>query len=237
MKAILVDDSKIARMELEELLCNFNSIDIVGRASDSYTAITQIQQQNPDLIFLDVDMPGKNGFELLKSLEYPPLVIFTTGYEEYALDAFDNHAIDYLVKPIDPKRLEKAINKALQFQDKDVPKTNGNIHYDNQIFIRDREKCWFLKLKEIRLFETYGNYCRVFFNNESVLIHKSLSELEKSICPNNFFRVSRQHIVNLNYVAEINLWKNDSYRITMNTGKEIDVSRRKSKKLKDTMSL
>src|SRR6478672_11997718 len=170
MRAILIDDERLARAELRKLLQEFPEIEIIDEASNAEEGLHKIETQNPDLIFLDIQMPGKTGFDLLSELDHAPHVIFTTAYDEFALKAFEVNALDYLLKPIDQKRLADAIHKVQQEErNGGALNSNGAVHKtgllgeDDQVFVKDGERCWFVKLNEIRLFESVGNYAKVFF--------------------------------------------------------------------------
>lgn len=178
-------------------------------------------------------MPGMNGFEFLESLTEIPPVIFTTAYDEYAIKSFEFNAIDYLLKPIKKDRLEKAIEK-LDIQDEVEKKPNK---LEQQVFVRDGERCWFVQLKDIRLFESVGNYSKVYFEDQKPMIQKSLNYLESVLDENSFFRVNRQQIVNLNHVAKMDAWFNGKLKIVLKSGEEIEVSRRQSQKIKNMFSL
>jgi two-component system LytT family response regulator len=161
LKAIIIDDERLARIELKKLLQDFPEIEVVGEAANAVEGMEKIEQANPDLIFLDIQMPGKTGFELLEELDRAPMVIFTTAYDEYALKAFEVNALDYLLKPIDTKRLSDAIQKIHLHEEKEtlhVASVNRSILAEtDQVFVKDGEKCWFVKLSDIRLFESVGN--------------------------------------------------------------------------------
>src|SRR6476619_8091306 len=186
MRAIIIDDERLARSELKKLLTDYPEIEIVAEAANASEGIEKIETQNPDLIFLDIQMPGKTGFDLLAELDKAPHVIFTTAYDEYALKAFEVNALDYLLKHVEPKRLSDAIQK-LQFEiSKEREGVNGMINRgplteNDQVFVKDGERCWFVKLSEIRLFESVGNYAKVFFANNKPLILKSLNDLEERL--------------------------------------------------------
>ncbi|MDE1191427.1 MAG: LytTR family DNA-binding domain-containing protein [Arachidicoccus sp.] len=194
---------------------------------------------DPDLIFLDIQMPGKNGFELLQELERVPKVIFTTAFDEYALKAFEVNALDYLLKPIDGKRLSEAINKLKQnITTQKTQKEDRNLLTDkDQFFVKDGEKCWFVKLADVRLFESIGNYAKVYFDNYKPLILKSLNSLEERLDERYFFRVNRKHIVNLKWVEKIESYFNGGLLLELRSGEKIEVSRRQSVKFREMMSL
>lgn len=169
MRTIIIDDERLARTELKRMLQHFPDIEIIDEASNAQTGLQKIDIHKPDLIFLDIQMPGKSGFDLLTELEHTPKVIFTTAYDEYALKAFEVNALDYLLKPIEHKRLETAIKKIEKADANESSNVDGNsngelLTGESQVFVKDGEKCWFIKLKEVRLFESVGNYAKVFFS-------------------------------------------------------------------------
>lgn len=236
MKALIVDDSRLARSELKRLLKKHPTIELCGEAANADEARKALEKYNPDILLLDIELPIENGFELLSSLDILPEVIFTTAYDEFALKAFEKNAIDYLVKPIEPDRLETALEKATLSQQNKNEFSNNKIGLEDKVFVKDGEKCWFIKLKNVRFFETYGNYSRVYFQGEKPLINKSLTYLENRLNPKKFFRASRQYIINLNHIKDINPWDHESYKVTMSCGKEVKISRRKSQKFNNLLS-
>ena len=239
IKAIIIDDERPARAELRKLLQSFPEIEILDEAQNSKEALEKINLHNPDLIFLDIQMPGKNGFELLADLMSTPKVIFTTAFDEYALKAFEVNALDYLLKPIDSKRLTEAIQKlTLQVSLQNGQKENRTVLTENeQFFVKDGDKCWFVKLADVRLFESAGNYAKVYFDNYKPLILKSLNALEERLDEHHFFRVNRKHIVNLKWIAKIEPYFNGGLLLELKNGDKIEVSRRQSAKFKEMMSL
>jgi len=240
LKAIIVDDERLARAELKKLLQPFPDIEIIDEAANAEEGVEKIENQNPDIIFLDIQMPGKTGFDLLSDLERAPHVIFTTAYDEYALKAFEVNALDYLLKPIEPKRLADAIHK-LQYE---ITKEKAGINGVNrgalteadQVFVKDGERCWFVKLSEIRLFESVGNYAKVFFGTNKPLILKSLNSLEERLDDRVFFRANRKHIINLRWVEKIEPYFNGGLLVELKGGEKIEVSRRQTVKFKEMMS-
>ncbi|MGF7232730.1 LytR/AlgR family response regulator transcription factor [Arachidicoccus sp.] len=239
IKALIIDDERPARAELKRLLQDFPEIEIVGEAQNSKEATEKINELDPDLIFLDIQMPGKNGFELLSELIQIPKVIFTTAYDEYALKAFEVNALDYLLKPIDGKRLEEAMRKLEHLQQvSKVAKDDKNLLTDkDQFFVKDGERCWFVKLADVRLFESAGNYAKVYFEDQKPLILKSLNALEERLDEHFFFRVNRKHIVNLKWVEKIEPYFNGGLLLELRDGEKVEVSRRQSVKFKEMMSL
>ena len=236
MKAIIVDDERLARKELSSLLEKFGNVEIVGEAANADEAETMIAEKRPDLLFLDVNMPGRTGFELLESLDPAPQVIFVTAYDEHALKAFEVNALDYLLKPIDPERLEAAVSKLQESQETSEDQRK-ELHEDDQVFLKDGEKCWFVTLKEVRYFESEGNYIRVRFSDQKPLVQRSHNKLEEKLDPHIFFRANRKHIVNLRWVEKIEPWFNGGLMLKLKSGEQIEVSRRQASRFKDLLSL
>lgn len=238
IKTILVDDERLARNELKKILKEFPEIEIVDEAVHVPEAIEKIETLKPDLIFLDIQMPGnKTGFDLLEVLEYMPKVVFTTAYNEFAIKAFEFNALDYLLKPIETRRLAEAIQKVKKTMEREAQTPREQLGVQDQVFVKDGDRCWFVKLGEVRLFESVGNYAKVFFGTNKPLILKSLNALEERLDPKVFFRANRKHIINLQMVAKIDAHFNGGLKVTLNGGEEIEVSRRQAVKFKDSMSL
>jgi two-component system LytT family response regulator len=218
-------------------------IEVIGEAANADEGLNLINELNPDLILLDVQMPVKTGFELLQALEKLPAVIFTTAYDEYAIRAFEVNALDYLLKPIDPKRLSDAVQKFLAIDEKEMMFSENrselrlSLSESDQVFVKDGEKCWFVKLAEIRLFESVGNYARVFFGPNKPLILKSLNSLEERLDPRTFFRANRKHIVNLRMIERVEPFFNGGLLLEIKGGEKIEVSRRQAVRFKEMMSL
>lgn len=244
MRAIIIDDERLARAELRKLLQDFPEVEVVDEASNAEEGVQKIESHNPDLIFLDIQMPGKTGFEMLQELDHAPTVIFTTAYDDYALKAFEVNALDYLLKPIDPKRLADAVEKLKKLANS--PATAGNgvsfaptslLGEHDQVFVKDGERCWFVKLSDVRLFESVGNYAKVFFGPNKPLILKSLNALEERLDPKVFFRANRKHIVNLHAIDKVESYFNGGLLLELKGGEKIEVSRRQTVKFKEMMSL
>ena len=242
MRAIIIDDERLARTELRKLLQDYPEVEVVDEAANADEGINKIDTLQPDLVFLDIQMPGKTGFDMLAELERAPHVIFTTAYDEYALKAFEVNALDYLLKPIEPKRLADAMQKLHVAETKEnhvVPENfNQSILTEgDQVFVKDGERCWFVKLSDIRLFESVGNYAKVFFASNKPLILKSLNALEERLDPKTFFRANRKHIVNLRMIEKIEPYFNGGLLLELRGGEKIEVSRRQTVKFKEMMSL
>ncbi|GAA5444555.1 sensory transduction protein LytR [Microbulbifer sp. NBRC 101763] len=237
MKAIIIEDSRLARNELRELLKPYKDINLVAEAQDCEQAATLISKEQPDLIFLDINLPDGSGFDILDKLDSIPNIIFTTAYDEYAIQAFEVNALDYLLKPIHPEKLERAINKAVSDT---LPAASSSqetyLNTNNKIFIKDGERCWLIELGRIRYFENCGNHAQVFFDNDKAFIYKSLVKVEQRLNPETFFRVNRQQIINLNFIKDIQPWISNGLLVTMVDGKEVEVARRPATRLRDMLS-
>jgi two-component system LytT family response regulator len=234
MRAIIVDDERLARQEIKNILAK-HDVEILQECANHVEAIESIESERPDVIFLDIQMPEKNGFELLQELSYMPQVVFVTAYDEHALKAFEVNALDYLMKPIDEQRMESALNKVR----KNLKSSAKHDKYlpTDKIFIKDGDKCWFVELSEIRMFSSVGNYVQVFFNDFKPLVLKSLNNLEEKLDEKYFFRANRKTIINLNYIDKIEPGLNNSLVVYLKNGEEVEVSRRQSVRFKNIMSL
>lgn len=241
-RVIIIDDERLARNELRKLLSEHPGLEVVAEAANATEGIQKIDELQPDVLFLDIQMPGKTGFDMLAELERAPHVIFTTAYDEYALKAFDVNALDYLLKPIDPGRLAEAIHKLESVEEREQinAENPGNLRIlsdSDQVFVKDGERCWFVKLSEIRLFESVGNYAKVYFSNNKPLILKSLNALEERLDEKVFFRANRKHIVNLRMIEKVEPYFNGGLLLEIRGGEKVEVSRRQAVKFKEMMSL
>ncbi len=237
IKTLLIDDEELARNELKFLLKDFSQIQIVGEASNADEAISMIDSLKPDLLFLDISMPGKNGFELLEELTQTPEVIFVTAFDEFAIKAFEANALYYILKPIKQERLQRAIEKAEKHIEEHQGQESGNLSSDSQVFIKDGEKCYFIRIGDIFLLESAGNYVKVFFENKKPLLHKSLNLLEEKLPQEIFFRVNRQQMINLNYIQNIESYFKGGLHVTLKSGHTVEVSTRQAVRFKELMSL
>ena len=245
MNVLLVDDSRLARTELRHLLQAFPDVTVVGEARHADEARAQIQALRPDLLLLDVQMPGQTGFELLASLEAAPYVIFTTAYDEYALQAFAVNALDYLLKPVQEARLAAALAKARAQLANAAPAPASPaeeaaqtlLTAQDQVFVKEGERCWFVKLADIKLFEINGSYTRIHFESHRPLIPRTLQQLEARLDPKVFFRANRQQIINLKWIAGIEPWFSNTLRLTLKDGPEVEVSRQQSVRFRELLSL
>lgn len=239
-RVLLIDDERLARSELKRLLKEFPEIDVVGEAANADEGIEKIESLNPDLVFLDIQMAGKTGFDMLAELERAPQVIFVTAYDEFALKAFEVNALDYLMKPVEPARLAEALQKVKLREEETLAEGNHARHLlgeHDQVFVKDGERCWFVKLNEVRLFESVGNYAKIFFGTHKPLILKSLNALEERLDQKVFFRANRKHIINLRMIDKIEPYFNGGLLLDLKGGEKIEVSRRQAVRFKEMMSL
>lgn len=244
-KTIVIDDERLAREELKSVLQDFPEIDVIDEAQNGDEGIEKIKALQPDLIFLDVSMPGMTGFEMLKKLEEIPHVIFVTAYDEYALKAFEVNALDYLLKPVDVERLNEAIDKLKTSDDHEfesnitekIDRKTRPLTISDKVFIKDGEKCYFVQLEDVRMLESDGNYVKVYFDNNRPLILRSLNSFEERLDPEHFFRANRKFIVNLNWVEKVENWFNGGLQVELRGGDKIEISRRQAIRFKDMLSL
>jgi two-component system LytT family response regulator len=228
MRALIVDDERLARAELTRLLTVHPEIEIAGEARNGEEALELIARLAPDLLFLDIQMPGMTGFELLERLDEVPQVIFTTAYDQYAIHAFEVNALDYLLKPIAPNRLAAALAKL---------RLRPERSRLEQVFVRDGDRCWIVRLPDIFLLESEGNYTRLHFGNERPLIRRSLNALEEQLDPNLFFRAGRKEIINLKWIDKVDIGVNGGLTVTLRGGLTVEMSRRQSTRLREILSL
>jgi len=237
IKVIIVEDSRLARNELKELIKQHPELEVIAEAENVDKAYELITQLHPQLLFLDINMPEKDGFALLEMLEDVPAVVFTTAFDEYAIKSFEYNALDYLLKPINKQRFANAVEKAKEKIKVEEAATLQYLNENSQIFIKDGEKCWLVKVADIYLFEIVGNYTRVYFKDCKPLIYKSLNQIEERLPHNLFFRANRQQIVNLQYIKNVDNWFNGKLKATLLSGAEVEISRRQSALFKDMLSL
>jgi len=238
IKAVIIEDSRLARKELREMLKAFPRISIIGEAGSASEALELIRLLNPELIFLDIHLPGKNGFEILQELDKVPAVIFTTAFDQYALKSFDYHTIDYLLKPIVSDRLELAIAKAEMF----LKTTSSFVKKEklgsgDRIFVKDGTKCCFVKLEDIRYFESKGNYTQIHSGSSRPLMLKTLQQVADTLDEQQFLRINRQQIINVNFVSKSKGLIGGRLSLNLITGETFEVSRRQANKIKELFQL
>ena len=228
MTALIVDDERLARLELRRMLSAHPEVEVVGEARNGEEALDLVPKLAPDLVFLDIQMPGMTGFDLLERLEDVPQIIFTTAYDAYAIQAFEVNALDYLLKPIAPARLATALAKVRP------ARQQGRLE---QVFVRDGDRCWIVRLPDIFLLESEGNYTRVWFGNERPLIRRSLNTLEEQLDAAVFFRAGRKQIVNLKWIDRVDVGVAGGLLVTLRGGRTVEMSRRQSARLREVLSL
>lgn len=233
--AIIVEDSRLARNELKELLKSHSNISLIAEAENVDQAFDLINENKPDLIFLDINMPEKDGFQLLEMLDEVPIVIFTTAYDEYAIKSFEYNAFDYLLKPINKDRFAKTIDKITPHIERKTRSENQVLTPDSQLFIKDGDHCWMVKLNEISIFEVDGNYTKVFWENNKPMIYKSLNQIAEKLDETKYFRANRQQIINLDHIKTVDPYFNNTLKITLKNGVSIEVSRRQTLKIKEQL--
>ena len=237
MQAMVIEDSRLARHGLMKMLKNNTTVNVIADAENPEEALSLIQQLKPELLFLDIHMPGGSGFDLLNQLDYSPKIIFTTAFSEYAIRSFEYNTIDYLLKPISDHRLELALDKLAQNTELPSDKQDKSIlEMSHKLFLKDADQCYIVTLSSIQYFESCKNYARIFFDGNNSFIKKSLSSIEQRLPLEYFFRVNRQYIVNLNCIKSIEEAISDGYCITMTDGKELEISRRNATCLKERLS-
>lgn len=242
MTALLIDDERLARQEMRRLLAAHLDVEVLGEAHNAAEALRLVAEQQPDLLLLDIQMPGQSGFDLLSELDSTPRVIFVTAFDQYALKAFEVNALDYLVKPVHPERLASALQKIRQEMAKTAAPAAAlvapdRLGADRQVFLKDGEKCYFVALRQVWLLESLGNYSRLHFGTDSALLHRSLQQLEARLDPQVFFRANRQEMVNLNYVSGVEPLFNGALRLTLQGGRKVEVSTRQAVVFREKMSL
>ncbi len=228
LRVLIIDDERNAREEVKNLLENYPELEIVGEAKNSDEAKELIAVKNPDLLFLDIQMPEKSGFDLLESLDKVPQVIFTTAYDQYALKAFEVSAIGYLMKPIREERFAKAMEQV---------KLKTFIPADERIFVKDRQQYHFISWTKVHLIESMDNYARLYFEDKNVFLKSSLNLLEQKLDEAVFFRINRAQIINLKYIEKIIPATDGRLKILLKTKDSVEASERQSVKLKKLMKI
>ena len=226
MKALIVDDEPLARRELRRLLDAFPWVQVVGEAGNVDEARLRIGESSPDLVFLDIQMPGGTGFDLLTQLDRVPRIVFTTAYDQYAVKAFDVNALDYLLKPIEPERLAIALAKIHGTSAREPVEREAPLE---QLFVRDGPRCWFVPLREVSLFTAEGNYVRLSWGRERPLLGRSLAAVEEKLDARRYFRANRGQIVNLDFILQVEPGDGGRLHLQLRDGPEIEVSRRQAR--------
>lgn len=242
LRVLVVDDARLARREMQTLLAAMEGVECIGEADDVPAAREAIARLHPDVVLLDIQMPSGSGFDVLDGLQVPPSVIFTTAYDQYAVQAFDANALDYLLKPVEASRLQAALDKARARIAEAAPtaRSSGDtakLGAEDTVFLRDGERCWFVALGEISRIVVDGNYARLWFRGQNALLSRSLAALEARLEPGLFFRANRNTLVNLRKVRGVELSVADGYDLTLEDGSQVEVSRRQARELRERLAL
>ncbi len=234
MKAFIVDDSRLARSELRNLLRARPDTEVVGEAGDAASARAGLAQSQPDVLLLDIHMPGEDGFALLESLEHVPAVIFVTAYDAHALRAFEVNALDYLMKPVAPERLHQALDKVQRASTEPAQAPRSR---SDHVFVRDGERCWLVRVSEVRLIEVMGNYSRLMVGPDRPIVQRPLRHFEERLDPRVFVRANRSQIINLDWVQAVAPGVGDGFIVTLRDGTEVEVSRRQARELRERLEI
>ncbi|AYD46247.1 MAG TPA: LytTR family transcriptional regulator DNA-binding domain-containing protein [Arachidicoccus soli] len=241
MRTIIIDDEPLARSLLLELLEPEKDIEIVAECGDGFEALKAIQEHQPDLIFLDIQMPKITGFEMLELLESPPRVIFTTAYDEYALKAFEVNALDYLLKPLNPERLTRALQKLRQQTDKNQESVKGKMlqlpEQMQRIVVKVNGNIKILPLPEVFYLESADDYVKVHTNDKYYLKHQTMNNFEQQLPIHQFVRVHRSCLVNVQHIHKVDLYEKDQYCVVLRNDVRLPVSRSGYAKLKTVLGI
>jgi len=235
-KALIVDDERLARNDLKSLLSEINTIQVVGEAESVSTAIEAIKKFRPDVIFLDIQMPGESGFDLLEKIKIKSKIIFVTAFDEYAIRAFEINALDYLLKPVNPERLKKAIER-IGLEKKLIENNSRNLEYKDRLFLTIDGKMNFLKINSVISINSAGDYTEILTDaKKKFLTHKSMKEWEFRLPEQYFCRIHRSTIINMEYIERLEDWFNYSLRVYLKGfEKPYLMSRRYVAKLKEKL--
>ncbi len=244
MKAIIIDDEPLARSMVKEYLQNYPDIEIVTECNDGFEGVKAIQQYQPDVIFLDIQMPKINGFEMLELIDDPPAVIFTTAYEEYAIKAFETHAADYLLKPFSKERFDKAIQKVIHHQ-KNVPEktqavlqtASQSLQQNHRIVVKDGGKIKIIPVVQIHYLEAADDYVKIITADGTFLKKKTMNFFEESLPQQQFIRVHRSYIINAQLITRIDPYEKEGHLILLSTGARLPVSKAGYAKMKDVLGI
>ena len=244
LRTILIDDERLAREELRGLLSAHDFVEVCGEAASAKAALEVVKEEKPDLIFLDIEMPGMNGFEFLEVLPAPhPHVVFVTAYDAFAVRAFEVNALDYLMKPVHPQRLATALARVRSYTEgepkeesdagADRLKTDKPFDENDRVFVKDGDRCWFVPIAELRLLETEGNFTRLHLKHGKPFLYRTLNSLEERLPASLFIRANRSQIVNLRHIQEMVPWFSGGVKALLTDGTEVEFSRRQTRVLRE----
>ena len=246
MKVILIDDELLARAIVKEYLHNHPGFEVVAECNDGFEGLKAIQQHKPDILFLDIQMPKINGFEMLELVEDPPPVIFTTAFDEYAMRAFEEHAIDYLLKPFSKERFDKALQRAMQL----INNKTGSEHTkellesiaasevkSNRVIVKDGGKIKIIPVAQIQHLEAADDYVKINTSEGCFLKNKTMQFFESQLDPQQFVRIHRSYMVNITLITRIDPYEKDSHLVILSNGKKLPVSKSGYVKLKEVLGI
>jgi two-component system, LytTR family, response regulator len=242
MKVIIIDDEPLARGIVKEYLQSYPEVDLAAECSDGFEGIKAIQQHQPDLIFLDIQMPKINGFEMLELIENPPAVIFTTAFDEFAIKAFESNAVDYLLKPFSKERFEKAIQKYLQHSNNTstqqvIEAAASSPLQQNRIVVKDSNKIKIIPVNKIHYLEAADDYVKIITGEGSFLKKRTMNFFEQSLSAYHFVRIHRSYLVNTQLITRIDVYEKDSHLLLLTTGEKLPVSKARYVKLKEALGI
>ena len=255
MKTVIIDDERLAREELRGLLSEHPGIEIIGEAANVTEALKLIPRLRPDLLFLDIEMPGRTGFDLLAALPPPhPQIIFATAFDAFALRAFEVNALDYLMKPVHPQRLSAALAKVRTRLEKttgtapsaapaapagpaDDEAPTAPLREDDHVFVREGDRTWFIPVRSLRLLEADGNHTRLHFGAEKPLLYRTLGAMEARLPASLFLRANRSQLVNVTFIEAVEPWFSGSVKVRLRGGPEVEFSRRQAQLFRERTSL
>ena len=241
MRTIIIDDEPLARSLLVELLEEEKDIELLAECGDGFEGLKAIQELKPDLIFLDIQMPKINGFEMLELLDSPPHVIFTTAYDEYALKAFDVNALDYLLKPVSPERLSKALDKLRSQPNADANEIKGKIpqlpEQAQRIVVKQNGNIKILPLQDVYYLESADDYVKIHTAAQYYLKHQTMGKFEDQLPQQQFVRIHRSYLVNVQHITKMDLYEKDQYCVALRNDVRLPVSRSGYAKLKTILGI
>jgi two-component system, LytTR family, response regulator len=244
MNVVIIDDEPLARSIVKEYLKPYDNMQVVAECNDGFEGLKAIQQHKPDVVFLDVQMPKINGFEMLELVDETPAVIFTTAFDEYAIKAFESNAVDYLLKPFSKERFDKALQKYLSAKKEQLKKTEEVLDtaaqspiQQNRIVVKDGSKIKIIPVVQVHYLEAADDYVKIFTQEGAFLKKKTMAYFEDSMRTFHFVRVHRSYIVNTQLITRIEPYEKDSHLLLLNTGAKLPVSKAGYSKLKEVLGI
>lgn len=246
MKAIIIDDEPLARLIIKEYLVAYPDIVLVAECNDGFEGLKAIQQYQPDLVFLDIQMPKINGFEMLELIDQPPAIIFTTAFEEYAIKAFESHAADYLLKPFSKERFDKAMQKWVNqkgsgFANESTQSLLQSValspSQSGRIVVKISGKIKIIPVDEVLFLEAADDYVKIHVKEGSFLKNKTMNHFEKVLDPQQFVRTHRSYILNVQQITRIDPYEKDNHIAILKSGAQVPVSKTGYAKLRSVLGL